>query len=153
MMVESTAFKNGGLMPQKYTCDGDDESPPLLWSEVPGNAKSLALICDDPDAPLLTWVHWILYNIPPTMTGLKEGLSSRDATEMKIIQGVNSWRRTGYGGPCPPGNSTHRYFFKLYALDSELALKPAASKRNLENAMRGHVVAEAQLIGVYTRSK
>jgi len=151
MKLESPAFKQGGMIPQKYTCDAGDASPPLSWSEVPPGAVSLCLIVDDPDAPILTWVHWVMYNIPPGVPGLKEGLSARDAAESGMTQGTNSWRRTGYGGPCPPGHSTHRYFFKLYAVDKNLEIKPGASKRDLEKAMSGHVLEEAQLVGVYSR--
>lgn len=139
------------MIPQKYTCEGEDISPPLRWSDVPQGTKSLALICDDPDAPMLTWVHWVVYCMSPTTTELKEGQPTKDVID-GAVQGVNSWRRRGYGGPCPPGHSIHRYFFKLYALDVDLQLRPGTSKKDLEKVMAGHMLAEAQLMGVYTRS-
>lgn len=149
--LESPAFKNGGVIPGKYTCDGDDMSPPLAWTDAPSGTKSFALICDDPDAPLVTWTHWVVYSIPRDRTELREGQPTHEILEGVIQQGVNSWRRSGYGGPCPPGKSVHRYFFKLYALDQVLDLVPRQGKRDLENAMKGHVLAEAQLMGIYGR--
>ncbi len=151
MKIESDVFKESGMIPRKYTCDDDDISPPLTWSDVPAGTVSLALICDDPDAPMLTWVHWIVYNISPETSGLREGIGSKESAALGISQGLNSWRRANYGGPCPPGHSTHRYFFKLYATDLPRDLKPNMSKRDLEKAMRDHIIAQAQLIGVYSR--
>ena len=131
-------------MPSEYTCDGDDLSPPLSISDVPSNAKSLALVMDDPDAPAGTWDHWVVFNIPAATKEIPKG------TEPKGTKGKNSWGRTGYGGPCPP-SGTHRYFFKLYALDTALNLPEGAAKKELERAMQGHVVAQAELMGTYKR--
>jgi len=153
MTVEliSPAFKDGGTIPSKYTCDGDDVSPPLEWSNVPEDTKSLALICDDPDAPMGTWVHWVLYGLPADTTSLPEGVPTNEAIEGVALQGTNDFKRIGYGGPCPPPGKPHRYFFKLYALDTELDLKPGAKKKDLEKAMKGHVLAKGQLVGRYQR--
>ncbi len=144
--LTSSAFAQGKGIPVKYTCDGQDISPPLQWSEPPEGTQSFALIVDDPDAPVGTWVHWVLFNIPAEIRDLPEQTSppadSRD--------GQNSWGRTGYGGPCPPGG-THRYFFKLYALDTRLNLATGASKEELLQAMEGHVLAQAEVMGTYTR--
>ena len=150
MEITSTAFSEGEMIPQEYTCDGKDISPPLAWTGVPAGTKSLALIADDPDAPVGTWVHWVAFNIPPDVTELPEAIPT-DALPTGGTHGTNSWRRPGYGGPCPPGG-THRYFFKLYALDTELALKAGASKKDVEKAMKVHILAEAQLMGRYKRS-
>ncbi len=144
LQVTSSAFQHGAMIPRTYTCDGSDISPPLSWSGVPAGAKSIALIMDDPDAPRGTWVHWVLFNIPPDTTGLAEG------TEGGAQQGSNSWGRTGYGGPCPPGG-THRYYFKVYALDILLTLETGVTKAQLLKAMDGHVLAEGQLMGRYSR--
>jgi Raf kinase inhibitor-like YbhB/YbcL family protein len=151
LQVTSSVFTEGSAIPAKYTCDGDDISPPLKWSVVPQGAKSLALICDDPDAPGGIWVHWVLYNIPATMTELPEGIPTSDSVLGSARQGVTDFRRVGYGGPCPPRGNPHRYFFKLYALDTELSLKPKATKKDVVEAMRDHVLAEGQLMGTYKR--
>jgi len=151
ILLTSSAFAEGSSIPSKYTCDGDDVSPPLKWSGVPQGAKSLALICDDPDAPAGIWVHWVMYNIPAAITELPEGVPASDAVLGSARQGVNDFRRIGYGGPCPPRGSPHRYYFKLYALDTELALKPKAAKKDVVNAMQGHILAEGQLMGTYKR--
>lgn len=143
-VLSSPAFAQGQPIPREYTCDGADISPPLAWSGVPPDAKSLALIVDDPDAPSGTWVHWVLFDIPPQSGGLPEHASTSG------IHGSNSWQRLGYGGPCPPGG-THRYFFKLYALDSALSLPPGTGKTQLLSAMEGHVLAHAELMGTYRR--
>lgn len=143
--VTSSAFEMGSRIPKKFTCDGENVSPPLKWSGVPAEAKSLALIADDPDAPMGTWVHWVLYDLPPDHDSLPEGASGIGT------QGVNDFRKTGYGGPCPPRGSEHRYYFKVYALDTMTGLKAGASKRDLENAMRGHILAQGQLMGIYGR--
>ncbi len=143
--VTSPAFEPESRIPKKYTCDGEDVSPPLMWSGVPAEAKSLALIVDDPDAPMGTWVHWVLYDLPPDLDSLPEGARGMGK------EGVNDFRKTGYGGPCPPRGSEHRYFFKVYALDTVTNLKSGATKRDLENAMRGHILAQGQLIGIYGR--
>ena len=144
MKLISTAFENGMMIPSRHTCDGDDLSPHLIISDVPENAKSLALIMDDPDAPMGTFVHWVAWNIPPDKNEILED-------ENLPNQGTTDFRRMGYGGPCPP-SGTHRYFFKLYALDTMLNLPKGATKKNLEDAMKGHIIAEAQLIGLYKRS-
>ncbi len=156
MKIESSAFVHNGDMPQRFTCDGQDVSPPLSWSGVPDGAKSLVLIVDDPDAPdpkapKMTWVHWVLYNIPPSASGLPEGVSS-GALPHGTAEGVNDWKRTGYGGPCPPVGR-HRYFHKLYALDTVLTGLNKPTKAQLEKAMQGHVLAQAELVGLYRRVK
>jgi len=150
MKLESSAFTNEGMVPAKYTCDGNDVSPPLTWSGVPGGTKSLALIADDPDAPMGEWVHWVVWNIPPSITALTENISADRRLDDGMRQGINDFKRAGYGGPCPPGG-THRYYFKLYALDADINLGERAGKSELENAMKGHVLAEAQLMGRYAR--
>ena len=150
MKLESTAFAANGSIPPRYTCDGEDISPLLNWDAPPAATKSLALICDDPDAPLKTWVHWVVYNLPPQTRSLPENLPAGNPLPEGGLQGVNDFRKVAYGGPCPPGG-THRYFFKLYALDRLLDLKPGATKAQLEAAMAGHVLAQAELIGRYRR--
>jgi Raf kinase inhibitor-like YbhB/YbcL family protein len=145
LTITSHAFTEGGAIPRRHTCDGENLSPPLEWVGVPDGASSLALIVDDPDAPAGVWVHWVLWNIPADRSALFE------ANRGGGVEGSNDFRRTGYGGPCPPRGATHRYFFKLYALDTSLNLKPGASKRDLERAMQGHILAEGRLMGVYRR--
>jgi hypothetical protein len=149
--ISSPAFGEGQPIPKKYTCDAEDISPPLEWSGVPAGAKSLALIADDPDAPVGTWVHWVIYNLPPTLSGLKEGIAKTPSVEGIGIQGNNDFRKVGYGGPCPPRGKPHRYFFKLYALDTVLNLPPSATKADVEKAMRGHILAQGQFFGTYGR--
>jgi len=144
MKLTSPAFKHNGAIPSEYTCDGSDTSPELNIADVPKNAKSLVLVNDDPDAPVGTWDHWIVFNIPPTTKKIEEG------SEPEGLGGKNSWGRTGYGGPCPP-SGVHRYFFKLYALDTMLNLKEGATKKDIEKAMQGHIIAKAELIGRYQR--
>ena len=144
MKLTSPAFTNNSQIPSEYTCDGADLSPPLSISEVPSNTKSLVLIMDDPDAPVGTWDHWVAFNIPPSTKQIAKG------TEPEDIGGKNSWGRTGYGGPCPP-SGTHRYFFKLYALDAVLNLPESSTKKDLERAMQGHIIEQAQLMGTYKR--
>ena len=151
IQLTSSAFAEGAPIPAKYTCDGQDVSPPLKWSGAPQNAASFALIADDPDAPVGTWVHWVLYNLPATVAELPEGVPTTDTLSNGARQGRNDFRRIGYGGPCPPRGSPHRYFFKIYALDAMLALKPGATKNDLLNAMPGHILAEGQLMGRYAR--
>lgn len=151
MQLTSTVFTQGATIPSKYTADGADVSPPLSWTGVPAEAKSLALIADDPDAPVGTWVHWVLYDVPPALTGLAEDVPKTQTIPAGGKQGLNDFRRVGYGGPDPPRGKTHRYFFKLYALDQALDLKAGASKRDVERAMAKHVLAEAQLMGTYKR--
>jgi Raf kinase inhibitor-like YbhB/YbcL family protein len=154
MRIISTAFTHEGAIPLHYTCEGKDVSPPLAWSDVPPGTKSLALIVDDPDAPdpaapKMTWVHWVLYNLPPTSDGLPEGAKTPPAGGK---EGVNDWKRTGYGGPCPP-IGRHRYFHKLYALDTVLPDLKQPTKAKLEEAMKGHILSEARLMGTYQKSK
>lgn len=151
IVVTSPAFTQGSPIPSKYTCDGQDVSPPLRWGGVPQGARGLALISDDPDAPRGTWVHWVMYSIPTSVAELPEGVPAEDTTPQGARQGVNDSRKVGYSGPCPPRGSPHRYFFKLYALDIELDLSPGATKQDLLRAMEGHVIAEGQLIGTYQR--
>ena len=150
MTITSPHFPEGGSIPSQFTCDGSDRSPALAWSGAPAGTRSFALICDDPDAPAGTWVHWVYYDIPATVAGLPEGVSADTHPDPGGTQGTNDFRRTGYGGPCPPGG-THRYFFKLYALDTVLGLSPGATKRQLLQAMDGHILAEARLMGTYKR--
>jgi Raf kinase inhibitor-like YbhB/YbcL family protein len=152
--IESPSFEHEGEIPRKYTCEGEDVSPELRWSDVPEGAKSLALIVDDPDAPdpkapKMTWVHWVLYDLPPAAAGLPESVSDSALPE-GTRQGKNDWGKTGYGGPCPPIGE-HRYFFKLYALDGVLGDLGEPTKADLLKAMEGHVVADAQLMGVYEK--
>ena len=153
MQVTSSAFQAGQTIPAKYTCEGADISPPLEWSGVPASAKSLALICDDPDAPVGTWLHWVLYDLPVAATDLAEKVPPSESLSFGAKQGINDFKRVGYGGPCPPPGKPHRYCFKLYALDVDLGLKPRATKQELLRAMDGHVLAEAQLMGTYQRRK
>ena len=150
LKLTSTAFEEGGMIPAQYTCDGPNVSPPLAWSNLPEGAKTLALICDDPDAPRGTWVHWVVYQIPATEHSLAENVPARDMLDNGARQGANDFKKTAYGGPCPP-NGTHRYFFKLYALDAALDLPPGATKDQLLKAAEGHVLAQGQLMGLYTR--
>lgn len=150
MELKSIAFDEGKPIPSKYTCDGPDLSPPLTWSGIPAGTKSLALICDDPDAPVGTWVHWVYYDIPASIGGLPEGVQPDGAPSPGGTQGKNDFRRIGYGGPCPPGG-THRYIFRLYALDTILGLAGAATKKDLLAAMEGHILNQAQLMGTYKR--
>jgi Raf kinase inhibitor-like YbhB/YbcL family protein len=150
--VTSTAFQQNQAIPRGYTCDGSNVSPPLEWTGVPKSAKTLAIIADDPDAPAGTWVHWVLYNLPADKIGIVENTPTTETLSGGGRQGMNDFKKTGYGGPCPPSGS-HRYFFKLYALDTELPLKPGATKADLEKAMQGHVVAQGELMGTYRRQK
>ncbi|MBM4271663.1 MAG: YbhB/YbcL family Raf kinase inhibitor-like protein [Deltaproteobacteria bacterium] len=152
MLITSSAFTEGSMIPAKYTCDGQDISPPLAWREAPAGTKSFALICDDPDAPMGTWVHWVVYNIPPNIDKLDENVKPEKEFKDGMRQGSNSWPRIGYGGPCPP-SGTHRYYFKLYALDTMLELKTGATKAQVLQAMKGHVLAESQLMGKYKRQR
>lgn len=149
--LTSSAFKPGELIPTKHTCDGADVSPPLAWTEPPSGTKSFALVCDDPDAPAVTWVHWVLYNVPAATRQLPEGIKPTPVLEDESQQGTNGFRRLGYGGPCPPRGAPHRYFFRLYALDAMLDIAPGATKPDLLRAMQGHVKGEAVLMGRYAR--
>ena len=148
--LTSAAFKEGQPIPRTYTCDGVNVSPPLEWSGVPKTAKTLSVICDDPDAPAGTWVHWVLYNLPADNIGLVENLPATEKLAAGGFQGRNDFEKIGYGGPCPP-SGTHRYFFKIYGLDSELPLKAGATKSELLKAMEGHIVSQGQLMGTYRR--
>jgi Raf kinase inhibitor-like YbhB/YbcL family protein len=154
--ITSPAFSPNEEIPSKYTCDDKDISPALEWSGLPEGTKSIALIVDDPDAPdpaapMMTWVHWVLYNIPPSATGLAEAVESQDLPE-GTKEGLNDWRRTGYGGPCPP-IGRHRYFYKLYALEVVLPDLGNPTKKDLERAMEGHIIAKVELVGTYQRSR
>jgi Raf kinase inhibitor-like YbhB/YbcL family protein len=151
MTLNSPAFQPGQPIPQKYACQGEDISPPLRWGNVPAGTQSLALICDDPDAPVGTWVHWVIYGIPASMAELPEKVPATETLPSGAKQGMNDFRRVGYGGPCPPPGGPHRYFFKLYALGTELSLKLRATKQDLLRAMQGHILAQAELMGTYQR--
>jgi Raf kinase inhibitor-like YbhB/YbcL family protein len=154
LAITSPAFAPGADIPTLFTCEGSDISPPLEWTGVPDGTKSLVLIVDDPDAPdpkapKMTWVHWVLYNIPPSATALPEGTNPK-ALPTGTRQGTNDWKRTGYGGPCPP-IGRHRYFHKLYALDVELGELGTPTKADVEKAMEGHILAQAELMGTYQK--
>jgi Raf kinase inhibitor-like YbhB/YbcL family protein len=154
LLLSSSAFRHQSDIPARFTCEGQDISPPLRWSGVPDSAKSLVLIVDDPDAPdpkapKMTWVHWILYNLPPSTSELPEGVQPQQLPT-GTLEGLNDWKRTGYGGPCPPVGR-HRYFHKLYALDAMLPGLHTPAKGLVEQAMSGHVVAQAELVGTYER--
>lgn len=145
MKITSPAFKNQELIPAKYTCDGENINPPLEISDIPPGAQSLALIMDDPDAPLRTWVHWLVWNINPEIKKISE-----NSVPQGSVEGKTSFGKPGYGGPCPP-SGTHRYFFKAYALDTLLDIVPNAGKAGLEKAMEGHILAKGELVGMYSR--
>jgi Raf kinase inhibitor-like YbhB/YbcL family protein len=160
--LKSAVFADGGMIPKGFTCDGSDRSPPLEWSGVPAKAQSLVLICDDPDAPLGSWSHWVLFNLAPQVTALKEGVPTEetiaagepkagDVKSPEARQGTNDFGKLGYGGPCPPGG-THRYFFRLYALDTHLDLDSSAKRSQVLKAIEGHILAEGRLMGRYKRS-
>ena len=151
LSLTSNAFTDGQSIPRQFTCSGADTSPALAWTGVPAAARSLALIVDDPDAPGGTWVHWVLFNVPAAASGLPEGVPAHKELADGSRQGLNDFRKTGYGGPCPPPGNAHRYFFKLYALDVPLDLAAGATKAGLERAMSGHVLAETHLIGKFKR--
>jgi Raf kinase inhibitor-like YbhB/YbcL family protein len=149
--VTSTAFQHGMTIPKQFTGDGADQSPPLRWSEPPPATKSIGLICDDPDAPRGTWVHWVLFNLPTQTRELEEGMPTTATLPSGAKQGKNDFGNIGYGGPAPPKGKAHRYFFKLYALDVAVDLAPGATKAQLEHAMKGHILAEGQLMRTYKR--
>ena len=154
VMLNSSAFEPNGPIPAKYTCEGEDVSPALTWSGVPSGTKSLALIVDDPDAPdpaapKMTWVHWVLYDVPPSAKGLPEAVRA-NSLPRGTREGLNDWKRTGYRGPCPP-IGRHRYFFKLYALDTELGDLGEPTKAQLKKAMAGHILGEVQMVGTYQK--
>lgn len=154
LAITSTAFEEGAEIPRQHTCDGADVSPPLAWTGVPEGTAAVALIMDDPDAPAGTWVHWVLYDVAPSVTALAENVSKTEHPKelAGAAQGKSSFKRLGYGGPCPPPGPTHRYFFKLYALAGRVDLPPGASKQDLERAMGGHILATAQIMGRYQRA-
>jgi Raf kinase inhibitor-like YbhB/YbcL family protein len=149
--LKSTAFPNGGVIPKKYTCDGADLSPALSWDDAPAGTQSLALIVDDPDAPMGTWTHWLIWNIPAKATLLPEDTPTMNLLDNGARQGGNDFKRIGYGGPCPPPGKPHRYFFKLYALDARLEVKAGAVRSELEPALQPHILAQAQWMGTYGR--
>jgi Raf kinase inhibitor-like YbhB/YbcL family protein len=152
--LKSPAFSDGDTIPVKYTCDGPDVSVPLTWSKPPEGTKSLTLICDDPDAPMGTWVHWVVFNLPPDLTELREGISIKGDEKLGgAFEGINDFETGKYGGPCPPPGPAHRYFFKLYALDTTLNLKTNATKEDVEKAMKDHILAHGQLMGKYQRKR
>ncbi|NIR44309.1 MAG: YbhB/YbcL family Raf kinase inhibitor-like protein [Gemmatimonadetes bacterium] len=151
LQLSSPAFEDGESIPRRFTCQGADLSPPLSWTDVPEGAISLALIVDDPDAPAGTWVHWVIYDIPAALDGLPEGLPGDAVTPQGARQGINDFRRVGYGGPCPPAGEPHRYYFYLYALDIQTGLPVSATKEDLLEALSGHVLGESQLMGRYER--
>ncbi len=149
--LTSSAFGEGTSIPKPYTGDGEDVSPPLRWSEPPPGTKSLALICDDPDAPRGTWVHWVLFNLPADQRELEEAVPRQETLASGARQGKNDFGKIGYGGPAPPPGKPHRYFFKLYAVDAMLDLAPGATKAQLLEALKGHILAEGQFMGHYGR--
>src|SRR4030095_13049904 len=153
--LQSSAFDNGGNIPQKHTCEGTDLSPPLAWTEAPVGTKSFVLIMDDPDAPPGTWVHWVIYDIPGNASGLTEGVEKKetltDGSKQGSVWGVETFHKVGYYGPCPPPGKAHRYYFKLYALSAPLGLPPKATKFEVEKAMRGNILGEAQWMGKFGR--
>jgi Raf kinase inhibitor-like YbhB/YbcL family protein len=148
--LTSSAFEEGGMIPAKYTCDEDDISPPLKWDAVPDGTLSIALISDDPDAPMGTWVHWVLYNLPPEKRELPENFPEDETLPDGTRQGITDFGKAGYGGPCPP-SGTHRYYFKIYALDSMIDSATVLDKKALLEKMKGHILAEGQLMGRYKR--
>ena len=150
LKLTSNAFKWGERIPARYTCDGEDISPPLSWESIPEAARSIALIADDPDAPVGTFVHWVLYDLPADVRELPEDTPDDRTLPNGASQGINDFRKIGYGGPCPP-SGTHRYYFKIYALDKKLGLRPGESKAALLKAMEGHIVAQGQIMGKYKR--
>ena len=147
MELKSSVFQHLGLIPQRYTCDGEDVSPPLTWSDLPPNTKSLCLICDDPDAPMGTWDHWVIVNLPSELSHLPEGIQTFPEG---TLLGRNSWGRSDYGGPCPPDRE-HRYYFTLYALDKDLDVSEGVSKQDVLTAMTGHILNQTVLMGRYNR--
>jgi len=149
--LSSTAFTAGAAIPTLHTCEGADLSPALHWSGAPAATQSFALIVDDPDAPVGTWVHWVLYDVPPRITELPQGVPHDDTLANGAKQGVNDFRKVGYGGPCPPPGKPHRYVFTLYALDAPTTLKPHATKADVLRAIDGHVLARTELVGTYKR--
>jgi len=148
--IKSSAFEEDSMIPSKYTCDGSNISPPLEFSNIPNNTKSITIICDDPDAPMGIWVHWVLFDLSANIKNLDENIPRDKVLSNGAKQGINSGKRIGYDGPCPP-SGTHRYYFKIYALDTKINLGSGISKQELENAMRGHILDQGQLMGKYKR--
>ena len=148
--VTSSAFEEGGMIPSRYTCDGENVSPPLNWEQVPEATRTVALICDDPDAPMGTFVHWVLFNLPADTTELPEDFPDDETLPNGARQGISDFGKTGYGGPCPP-SGTHRYYFKVYALDTKLDVVSIMDKPTLLEAMEGHILAQGQIVGKYKR--
>lgn len=151
MKIYSPAFNAKDSIPSKYTCQGQNISFPLKWEGIPDDAKTLAIIFDDPDAPGMTWIHWVIYNIPASLSGLPENIPPKEVLPDLGLQGTNSWRKIGYGGPCPP-SGTHRYFTKLYALDNPLPVKAGLSKKALLDTMQGSILEETQMYGTYKKN-
>lgn len=149
--ISSSAFTSGGKIPIRYTCDSNDLSPDLLWKNAPSGTKSFVLICDDPDAPVGIWTHWVAFNIPFESNGLNEDIPKTAILEDGTIQGINDFGKNGYGGPCPPPGKTHRYFFKLFALDNKLSLGKNSKKTGVLEAIKGHILATAEVFGIYSR--
>jgi Raf kinase inhibitor-like YbhB/YbcL family protein len=153
LVLSSVAFRDGERVPVRHTCDGEDLSPPLAWTGVPVETRSFALISDDPDAPRGTWVHWLIWNLPADTVELKEGVPPGPELKSGARQGLNDGGEMGYGGPCPPPGKAHRYFFRLYALDTTLNLQPGVRRPELDTAIGGHVLAQATIMGTYERRK
>ncbi|MBZ5657460.1 MAG: YbhB/YbcL family Raf kinase inhibitor-like protein [Acidobacteriia bacterium] len=151
LALRSSDFANGANIPRAYTCEGEDRSPALEWTDAPPGTKTFALIADDPDAPVGTWVHWVIYNIPSSARSLTGGVQKKEQLADGSRQGRNDFHKTGYNGPCPPPGKAHRYFFKLYALSTELKLAPGASKSDVERAMGAHILAQTEWMGRYRR--
>jgi len=151
LSLSSTGFKEGDKIPVKYTCDGEDISLPITWGEPPQKTQAFALIVDDPDAPGGVFTHWVVFNIPGNVRQLGEGVPAQERLQSGALQGKNDFGRIGYGGPCPPRGPAHRYRFTVYALDKPLDLKPGASKKQLLDAMKGHILAQGELMGTYQR--
>jgi Raf kinase inhibitor-like YbhB/YbcL family protein len=149
--VKSPDFPSGGTIPKQFTCDGADLSPALQWSAPPTGTQSFALIADDPDAPVGTWVHWVIFDLPANLRSLPQAVPKRDQLPDGSLQGRNDFGKVGYGGPCPPPGKAHRYFFKLYALDTKLNLPSSSTKKDVERAMQNHVLASGEYMGRYSR--
>jgi Raf kinase inhibitor-like YbhB/YbcL family protein len=151
LKLKSSDFASGGMIPKQFTCDGADSSPTLEWSDPPGGTKSFALIVDDPDAPVGSWVHWVVFDLPTNLRTLARNVPKKEELADGSRQGRNDFGKIGYGGPCPPPGAPHRYFFRIYALDTKLNLKSGATKKDVESAKEGHVLAEGELMGRYSR--
>jgi hypothetical protein len=149
--LKSPDFSSGGIIPKQFTCDGADMSPALEWNDPPAATKSFALVADDPDAPVGTWVHWVLFNLPASARSLAQNIPKKEQMVDGSFQGRNDFGKIGYGGPCPPPGKPHRYFFKLYAVDTKLNLKPGANKKDVERAIQGHILAQGEWMGRYAR--